>query len=273
MDLLQIGSGKPVVWVIARQHPNEPQGEFWMEGFLRRLLDKNDGVACKLREEATFYVVPNMNPDGAIRGHLRTNACGANLNREWASTGDYEAPTLQRSPEVYHVLREVDAAGCDLFIDVHGDEEMPYNFIAGTQGIANYTPRLAHLLRVLCEAYVGASPFFQVGRGYDNDDPGKANLAICGDQIATRFDCLAATVEMPYKDLAEDPEPNNEGWNPERCGRLGAAMLDAIRAVLPLLRADINEGALAELPAWTQPSYKNPSWDEPTYPFAENQTQ
>eukprot|EP00964_Phaeocystis_antarctica_P086039 scaffold54421_cov25-Phaeocystis_antarctica.AAC.1 len=26
-----------------------------------------------------------MNPDGAVRGHLRTNACGANLNREWCS--------------------------------------------------------------------------------------------------------------------------------------------------------------------------------------------
>lgn len=120
MDLLKIGTGKRVVWVIARQHPNEPQGEFWMEGFLNRLLDKDDGVATKLRAEATFYVVPNMNPDGAVRGHLRTNACGANLNREWTSTGDYQAPTLKRSPEVFHVLREVESTGCDCFIDVHG---------------------------------------------------------------------------------------------------------------------------------------------------------
>ena len=47
----------------------------------------------------TFRVVPNMSPDGSVRGQLRTNACGANLNREWASTGAYEAPTLERSPE------------------------------------------------------------------------------------------------------------------------------------------------------------------------------
>lgn len=40
--------------------------------------------------------------DGSARGHLRTNASGANLNREWASTADYEAPTLERSPEVHH---------------------------------------------------------------------------------------------------------------------------------------------------------------------------
>jgi murein tripeptide amidase MpaA len=24
-----------------------------------------------------------MNPDGSVRGNLRTNAAGANLNREW----------------------------------------------------------------------------------------------------------------------------------------------------------------------------------------------
>ena len=34
-----------------------------------------------------------MNPDGSWRGHLRTNASGANLNREWAD------PTPDKSPE------------------------------------------------------------------------------------------------------------------------------------------------------------------------------
>ena len=38
--------------------------------------------------------IPNMNPDGSYRGHLRTNASGANLNREW------KEPTLEKSPEV-----------------------------------------------------------------------------------------------------------------------------------------------------------------------------
>lgn len=38
--------------------------------------------------------MPNVNPDGSIRGHLRTNAVGANLNREW------KEPSLERSPEV-----------------------------------------------------------------------------------------------------------------------------------------------------------------------------
>jgi murein tripeptide amidase MpaA len=61
-----------------------------------------------------------MNPDGSVRGHLRTNGCGANLNREWATTGDYQAPTLTRSPEVFYCLQAMDKTGVDMFLDVHG---------------------------------------------------------------------------------------------------------------------------------------------------------
>jgi murein tripeptide amidase MpaA len=59
---------------------------------LDRLLDGTDPVARRIREKAVLYIVPNMNPDGAIRGNLRTNAAGANLNREWS------APSAERSP-------------------------------------------------------------------------------------------------------------------------------------------------------------------------------
>ena len=41
-----------------------------------------------------MHVVPNCNPDGSYRGHLRTNAIGVNLNREW------DKPSAERSPEV-----------------------------------------------------------------------------------------------------------------------------------------------------------------------------
>ena len=48
--------------------------------------------------------VPNMNPDGTWRGHLRTNAAGANLNREW------DSPTPEHSPEVFYVRNKMDEA-------------------------------------------------------------------------------------------------------------------------------------------------------------------
>ena len=57
-----------------------------------------------------------MNPDGSVLGNLRTNAAGANLNREW------ETPTLERSPEVFTVREKMMETGVDLFLDIHGDE-------------------------------------------------------------------------------------------------------------------------------------------------------
>ena len=97
MDLLTLGTGPKTVWLYARQHPGETMAEWWMEGALEFLTDPTNPIALALREKAMFHIVPNMNPDGSRRGHLRTNAAGINLNREW------HAPTMEKSPEVFLV--------------------------------------------------------------------------------------------------------------------------------------------------------------------------
>ena len=67
LDLLRIGEPGPdrrSVWFVARQHPGESMAEWFCEGLLRRLTDPHDPVARALLQSTTFYVVPNMNPDG-----------------------------------------------------------------------------------------------------------------------------------------------------------------------------------------------------------------
>ncbi len=54
-------------------------------------------------------------------------------------------------------------------------------------------------------------------------------------QVGERFDCLSFTFEMPFKDTIDDPN-HLTGWSPERSIRLGASVLDAIKAVMPDLR-------------------------------------
>mmetsp|Transcript_15737 Transcript_15737/g.15674 ORF Transcript_15737/g.15674 Transcript_15737/m.15674 type:complete len:106 (-) Transcript_15737:231-548(-) len=100
---------------------------YYAEGLLTRLLGLDsdgtvDDQVRTMKDMYTFYIVPLMCPDGAVRGHLRTNACGANLNREWATKRFYEAPTLERSSEVYSVLKKMNETGVDIFLDIHGDE-------------------------------------------------------------------------------------------------------------------------------------------------------
>jgi murein tripeptide amidase MpaA len=142
MSLLVIGQpeeGKKVIWVTARQHPGETMAEWLIEGFLERLLDEDDGLARLMLDKAVFYVVPNMNPDGSVRGHLRTNAKGVNLNREWQS------PNMENSPEVFLVKQKMQSVGVDMLLDVHGDEALPYNFVAGCEGNPHYGARLKSL--------------------------------------------------------------------------------------------------------------------------------
>lgn len=186
-------ASKRSIWLIARQHPGESQASWWMEGCLARLLDEADPLSAKLLEGATFRVVANMNPDGSRRGHLRTNAAGANLNREWAK------PSEVYSPEVFHVLREMQQSGLDFCLDVHGDEALPYNFIAGAEGIPSWTTRLASLQKEFCIAYERANPDFQLVEGYDVDAPGEANMLVCSNALTERFDAPALTLEMPFK--------------------------------------------------------------------------
>lgn len=233
LDLVTLGEpgeGKRKIWITARQHPGETMAEWWMEGFLERMLDPISAISKDLLERAVFYIVPNMNPDGSARGHLRTNAAGVNLNREWAT------PTMEKSPEVHLVLQKMMETGCDLALDVHGDEALPYNFIAGTEGIPSWSDRLAGLQETFKASYVKSSNgAFQTQFGYPTNSPGNANMTICSNALAEKFDCLAMTLEMPFKDDANHPDAEF-GWSPARCKQLGASVLSPLLAVMPLLR-------------------------------------
>ena len=244
MDLVQIGTGSTTAWIIHRQHPGECQAEYYAEGLLTRLLGLDqqgevDGNVRKALQLFTFYIVPCMCPDGAVRGHLRTNACGANLNREWATVqDDYQAPSLERSPEVYHVLNKMDQHPPHIFLDIHGDEELPVTFLAGAQGTPNFekSPRMASLHGAFLAAYIRANCDIQSSIGYTPADPKTVVINTATKVVATRFDCLASTLEMPFKDCATNPNPTF-GWSPNRCRMLGASVIEPLLYIQPYLQA------------------------------------
>jgi len=225
MDCLTMGDGRRQVWLFARQHPGEAMAEWWMEGALERLTDPSDPAARVLRREATFHIVPNMNPDGSRRGHLRTNAAGANLNREW------HAPTAERSPEVLCVRNRMDETGVDFAMDVHGDEAIPYVFLAGFEGIPSWTDRQGHLYARYREILARRSPDFQIGHGYATAGAGNANLTMATNQLAERFGALSMTLEMPFKDNDNLPDVDR-GWSPERSMRMGEDCLGALHEMI-----------------------------------------
>jgi len=228
LDQLVIGEPSPEkkkIWIHGRQHPGETQASWWAEGFLYRLLDDSDAIANAMLQKAVFYVTPNLNPDGSKRGHLRTNAVGANLNREWLE------PSMERSPEVYLILQEMKKIGVDFSLDVHGDEGLPYNFIAGAEGVKSWNEKLANQQSIFCERLKLVNPDFQTEVGYPIDEPNSADMRICTNFMTEEFGCLSMTLEMPFKDTVKTPHAE-QGWSPERCQNLGASCLDAIAAVM-----------------------------------------
>jgi len=213
------------VWVIARQHPGETMASWFVDGLLERLLDEADSVSRTLLQRCVFHVVPHMNPDGAVLGNLRTNASGANLNREWVN------PDMTRSPEVFLVRQRMLATGVDVSLDVHGDEVLPYVFVAGAEGTPGYSPRLADLESQFKSHWLGSCPDFQDQVHYGLLPPSSANLALATNWIAEQFGCLAFTVEMPFKDNANLPDAAL-GWSSARSRALGASVLGPLLATL-----------------------------------------
>lgn len=221
IDCLEMGGGPLQVWLYARQHPGESMAEWWAEGALEALTDPADPVGRELRRRCQLHIVPNANPDGSVRGHLRTNAVGVNLNREW------DQPTKERSPEVVAIRDAMDQSGVDFAMDVHGDEALPAVFMAGFDGIPSLTPEQVDGYRRYREILDRRTPDFQTEIGYPTAPAGRGNLAMATNQVAHRFGCVAMTLEMPFKD--HDPAPcRRQGWSPERSKLLGRECLAAL---------------------------------------------
>lgn len=209
------------VWIIARQHPGETMASWWMEGALDFLEDTAEPIANAIDRDLSFYLVPMMNPDGAYRGHLRTNAAGTDLNRAWAE------PDMETSPEVALVRNRMDETGVRLFVDVHGDETLPHTFIDGSEGAPSATKDSIAEVQQFKELLARLTPDFQTEFGYEPGALGQGSVSVASNQIFERFGALSITLEMPFKDNNSTMD-KNYGWSPARCKHLARHTLHAI---------------------------------------------
>jgi len=229
IDLLIIGKEdhtKKKIWLIARQHPGETMAEWFIEGTIKRLLSNSDTIQ-KLLQNCVFYIVPNMNPDGSIRGNHRTNSKGFNLNREWAK------PSKTNTPEVFYVQRAMLDKGVDFFIDIHGDEEIPYNFIMGAGASCHVTKQV----EAFKQDFVNANSDFQLEVDYDSHHSGKTSCcgSSCGQKdlskanhyVEDTFGCVSLVLEMPFIDNANAIDKVS-GWSGTRSFELGYSALEPI---------------------------------------------
>lgn len=227
LDLLIVGNieAKHKIWITARQHPGETMAEWFMEGLIHKLLDEEDALSRTLLTDCVFYLVPNMNPDGACNGNLRVNTKGVNLNREWLT------PSIEKSPEVYFVRQKMQETGVTMSFDIHGDENLPYVFTAGCFDNPSFSSKQKALEDLFQHYFQLVNPDYQTIYGYEKGHYNKEMATIGTNWVGNEFDCLALTIEMPFKDNANLPDKIH-GWDGRRSYLLGQSLLCAINLVL-----------------------------------------
>ncbi|MCX7091438.1 MAG: M14-type cytosolic carboxypeptidase [Legionellales bacterium] len=224
-DITMITIGKPGpekknIVIAARQHPGEPQAEWYMDGLINRLIASMPEHA-DLFEHVVLHLVPNMNPDGTFDGNLRTNGKGNDLNRQW------QTASIAESPEVYYLLKAMcDMGGVSLFLDIRSDEEIPSGAFLDLGHRNCVTPDDA--MQAVEDALLAAfleHPDTQDTLTYPKDKVRDvSNLAFSNAYMAESFKCPAVFLEMPTKD-----------WTVEKCQSLGADVLRLIRQMLSML--------------------------------------
>lgn len=97
------------LFVICRQHGDEPASTEAMLNLIEGLVLDNDKNAGELLSKVSFYIVPMTNPDGADL-YQRRNANRADLNRDWLNLSQ---------PETLSVRVAIDSVKPHVIIDEH----------------------------------------------------------------------------------------------------------------------------------------------------------
>jgi hypothetical protein len=78
---------------------------------------------------------------------------------------------------------------------------------------------------------VSRTPVFHKPFGYGFPAAGGANLAISTNAVAERFKAIAMTLEMPFKDHDDAPEPVR-AWSVDRSRALGETCIRALADII-----------------------------------------
>ncbi len=213
------------IWLIARQHSGESMSSWFIEGFITRLFNLDDSLVRTLLETVEFYIVPNMNPDGTYLGNLRGNALGLDLNRAWL---DAKPDTV---PEVYYVKEKILELGADLFIDIHGDEELDYVFTFSGQTQNGVSAKQLKFMELLNKYLPLITPDYQTKEGYKIDHFDTEIHKLAPSWAANTLNCPSLCLEMPFKDNKFLPHIVTE-WSAERSYLLGSNFVTLINFLL-----------------------------------------
>jgi hypothetical protein len=108
---------KPVVLIIAGEHPTEFPGQWATWGILQ-WLTSSVPEAVRLRRKYRFLAVPQRNPDGNVAGRTKVSSEKLDLNGPtWVGVDEGKEPGGQENRELWKLIQKQPPAG---FINFHG---------------------------------------------------------------------------------------------------------------------------------------------------------
>ena len=117
--------------------------------------------------------------------------------------------------------------GVEMFFDIHGDESLPYIFTSGCADNKSFSAKQQRYEEKFETIFQQINPDYQTTVGYPKNHFSLESPTIATKWVGNQFDCLAYTLEMPFKDNANLPNQTT-GWNGYRSKLLGASLLTAI---------------------------------------------
>lgn len=109
-------NSKPAIVVISRQHPGETMSSFFLEGFLKSILEGKDN-------KYSYIIFPFVNICGVENGNHRLTSDGIDINRMWN----------KKHPYLNAVKNITENTKIECFLDIHGDEITKNNYAFGAK--------------------------------------------------------------------------------------------------------------------------------------------
>ena len=126
------------VFLTAGIHGDEEIGYFSLAKIMQSIADatSDDALLYTMRQKVRFVVIPIINVWSASNNHIRRNANGQDLNRDFESLSQAESQNVAACFETYASNAVV---AMDFHISANQDAELWFNFINYTDNaVANY---------------------------------------------------------------------------------------------------------------------------------------
>jgi hypothetical protein len=114
---VKTGSRTRVV-ILGGVHPNEPLGNWAIEGLVSFLTDDADTDAALVRKQAEVFVYPMVNPDGRVAGYNRSTVQheDRDANRVWREDLYADMDDIR---QVAEAIKTDTGGSADYFVDFH----------------------------------------------------------------------------------------------------------------------------------------------------------